>query len=67
MRDFVSRHDLPQSMIQVVDPDGTLWARFGVSYQPAWAFIDEDGTVDVHAGPLAGDPLIERVEQLLAS
>lgn len=67
MRDFVARHDLPASMNQVIDTDGRLWARFGVSYQPAWAFVDDSGRVDVHAGPLYGDALVRRVEELLAS
>lgn len=67
MRDFVARHDLPDSMPQVIDADGRLWARFGVSYQPAWAFVDDDGQVDVHAGPLYGDGLVQRVEALVAS
>lgn len=63
---FVERHGL-QAMGHVVDDDGSVWARYGVGYQPAWVFIDDDGTVDVYAGALGGDRLRERIEALLAS
>lgn len=48
----------------LVDDDGSLWQRFGVSYQPAYAFIDSDGTVDVLVGALGPEELSERAEAL---
>ena len=65
MEEFVARHGL-EGTPQAVDEDGTLWARYGVSYQPAWVFIDEDGDVEVHAGGLYGDAIGEAIEALLA-
>jgi len=49
----------------LVDADGSLWQRFGVVSQPAFAFIAPDGTVDVFAGALAADALRDRAESLV--
>lgn len=49
----------------VVDDDGSLWQRFGVVAQPAFAFIAPDGTVEVFAGALGADALRERAESLV--
>lgn len=65
MQAFVDRHGLA-GMPQAVDEDGRLWARFGVSYQPAWVFVNQDGTVRVHPGGLYGDGIGEAVDALLA-
>ncbi len=51
---FVDEHGLGE-MLHVVDEDGSLWSQYGVSYQPAWVFIDEDGTVELVAGGLYDD------------
>lgn len=51
----------------VVDESGDIWTSFEVSYQPAFAFIDDDGTVTVHVGTLGADALTERVDELVAS
>ena len=50
----------------VVDDDGTLWAQFDVLTQPAFAFIDNDGTITVHTGALGADALANQLEELLA-
>lgn len=65
MREFVARHGL-EDIPQAVDTDGTLWSRFGVSYQPAWVFIDDGGEVRVHAGALSEEGIDEAVAELLA-
>ncbi|MGV8964643.1 MAG: redoxin domain-containing protein [Cellulomonas sp.] len=49
----------------VVDDDGSLWQRFGVISQPAFAFIAPDGTVEVFAGALGADELRERAQSLV--
>ena len=51
----------------VIDDDGSLWAEFDVSSQPAFAFIDDDGTITVHNGPLGAEELTARVEELRAT
>lgn len=64
MREFVTEHDLGH-MLQAVDETGELWRMYGVGYQPAWVFINEDGEVTTHAGELAGDELRRRLDDLL--
>lgn len=63
MQEFVERHGL-EDMPQAVDEDGQLWSRFGVAYQPAWVFIDTDGSVEVVAGALAGSGLDDALGEL---
>ncbi|MGH8934231.1 MAG: hypothetical protein ACRDZO_27240 [Egibacteraceae bacterium] len=36
----------------VVDDDGSRWQRFGIIAQPAFAFIDADGSVETFRGGL---------------
>lgn len=48
----------------LVDPDGSLWQRFGVVQQPAYAFVDDTGSVEVYRGALGEDGLAERVGSL---
>jgi len=50
---------------QLVDSDGSLWKRFGVVAQPAFAFVAPDGSVKVVAGALDGDALRERAQSLV--
>jgi peroxiredoxin len=52
--EFVARHDLG-AIPHAIDDDGSLWAKYGVGYQPAWVFIAEDGTTRVVAGGLYDD------------
>ena len=49
------------------DIDGDVWEHYGISSQPAFVFINDDGTFDTRLGSLGEDGLTERVEQLLAS
>lgn len=64
MADFVSRHGL-EGMPHVVDIDGELWLRFGVTYQPWWVFVNDDGTV-IHnqLGALSDSEFADLVERL---
>jgi thiol-disulfide isomerase/thioredoxin len=50
------------SFLHLSDDDGSIWQRFGVTYQPAYAFIGTDGSTDVHVGVLRD--LAERAELL---
>ncbi len=51
----------------LVDDTGDLWARFGVVQQPAFAFIDDSGSVEVVGGRLSEDELAERLQTLSAT
>lgn len=47
----------------VVDDDGSIWTAFGVYGQPAFAFIDDTGQIEVFVGTL-GSALDDRVAAL---
>lgn len=63
MDDFVSDTGTG-SLTHVVDADGAIWRSYEVTNQPAFAFIDDDGTVDVAVGPLREAELVARMEAL---
>ena len=48
----------------VVDADGALWNRFGVVAQPAFVFVDGDGTTRSFAGSLGAEQLREILAEL---
>lgn len=60
MQDFVAEHALGK-MTHVVDADGAIWASYGISYQPAWVFIDAEGDATVAAGMLGYDGIVAGV------
>jgi hypothetical protein len=60
MRAFVARYGL-ERMTQVVDDDGSIWARFGVRAQPAWAFLPSGGEPETVYGALYDGALDERI------
>ena len=49
----------------VADVDGTIWAQFGVSAQPAFVFVDREGAATGWLGGL-GEPLLDEVAASLA-
>lgn len=53
------------AITHVVDDDGSIWAAYGVSSQPAFAFIDADGVVtDLVVGAMGEAALVEQAEAL---
>lgn len=60
MQGFVDTYHL-EGFTHLADTDAVVWARFGVTYQPAFAFIDADGEVDVVSGRLSAADLDERL------
>ncbi|HSL72822.1 MAG TPA: redoxin domain-containing protein [Ilumatobacteraceae bacterium] len=66
MTDFVSDTGTG-SLPHLADLDGQVWSAFGVFGQPAFAFIDDDGSVDVFVGGLGGEALAERIDALIAA
>lgn len=63
MRDFVQRFDLG-SFPHLADTDAAVWKRFGVTYQPAYAFISSTGDVEMETDQLGKDELLARVRAL---
>lgn len=62
MQAFVDQHNL--DFPHTVDTNGSLWARFGVTGQPAWLFIDDSGTTDLRFGSIPPDELESILEEL---
>ncbi len=50
----------------VADIDGSLWSRFGVVAQPAFAFVTPSGEVEIFTGGLGVSDLRDVANQLLA-
>jgi thiol-disulfide isomerase/thioredoxin len=55
------------SITHVADTNGAIWSAFGVYGQPAFAFIDDDGSVEVFIGGMGGDALAERIDELITT
>jgi thiol-disulfide isomerase/thioredoxin len=66
MRQFVDQYQMG-SFPQLADLDGSVWQRFGVTAQPAYAFVTASGAVDVVEGTLSEQQLIQRINQLASS
>lgn len=65
MQRFVDEYAL--AFPQAVSEDGSLWARFGVPYQPAWVFVNDDGLATVIQGALPEDELRKLLDELASS
>ena len=63
MRDFVDQYQLG-GFPHLADTDLAVWRRFGVRYQPAYAFVSATGEVEVATEPLEKDDLLARVRAL---
>lgn len=63
MRDFVTRFDLG-TFPHIADTDAAVWQRFGVTYQPAYAFVGSNGDIEVETDQLDKDELIARIGSL---
>ena len=50
----------------VIDDDGSIWTAFEVYGQPAFAFVDENGRIEVFVGTL-GSALEDRVAELAST
>lgn len=66
LQEFVDDTDT-DSLPHIVDTEGTIWSAFGVAAQPAFAFIDDSGEVEVFVGTLGAEGLTERMEALAAA
>lgn len=63
MKEFVDKFKV-EGFAELADTGGMVWAKFGVTRQPAFAFVHPDGSVDVVKGPLSEPDLTERVTAL---
>jgi len=65
MKDFVAKYDMA-GFQHIADLDASVWQRFGVSAQPAFAFIDKDGKADVVIGSPTEEDIVARIAKLTA-
>jgi thiol-disulfide isomerase/thioredoxin len=63
MQDFVDRFELG-SFPHLADVDADIWKQFGVTYQPAYAFVSSNGDVEVETNNLEDQELLDRVRAL---
>lgn len=63
MKDFVDKYGTG-FFTNIADVDGSVWQRFEVTAQPAFAFVGRDGSVEVVSGPLPESDLAAQVAQL---
>ena len=50
----------------IADESVAIWAEYGITSQPAFAFIDDSGSVETVISALGRDGLAERIDALLA-
>jgi peroxiredoxin len=48
MQEFITKHQL--TFPNIKDNDGVIFAQFEVPYQPAWVFIQQNGTSQTDVG-----------------
>ncbi|WP_207222859.1 redoxin family protein [Herbihabitans rhizosphaerae] len=63
MREFVQRFDVG-GFTHLADTESAVWKRFGVTAQPAYAFIAADGKVEVVTSQLTTDQLHDKVHKI---
>lgn len=66
MQGFVTKYQVG-SFQHLADLDASIWRRFGVTYQPAYAFVRPSGSIEVVKNQLSEAELAERLRQLTAS
>ncbi len=63
MEEFVEDTDTG-GLTHIVDDDGAIWSSYGVFAQPAFAFLDANGDVEVFVGALGEKALVEQMNAL---
>jgi thiol-disulfide isomerase/thioredoxin len=63
MQQFVAKYPVG-NFTHLADTDGSVWAKFGVTHQPAFGFIRPDGGITVVKGGLSEPDLDQRVASL---
>lgn len=66
MEKFISDYGLGD-VEHIVDGDGSLWSTFGVPYQPAFVFVNDDGEITLIQGSLGVDGILEAANSLAES
>lgn len=64
MQGFVSDTGT-ESLTHLADTEGAIYSGFGVASQTTFAFINDDGTIEIVPGPLSTDELRSRTQALV--
>ncbi|MDQ3931340.1 MAG: redoxin domain-containing protein [Actinomycetota bacterium] len=67
MRVFLALHGLEGLFPQLADVRGDLWARFGVTAQPTWIFVDDNGAMQRVYGEIGEARLHAMADRLRAT
>ena len=59
---FVDRHGL--TFINLDDTPGDVYSKYKVPYQPAWVFIDKDGTATTRVGVIGDSELSQLIQKM---
>ena len=62
MQEYVAKHQL--TFTNIKDNDGLVFAQFDVAYQPAWVFIQQDGTFETNLGAMDEVALSQKLNEL---
>ena len=62
MQEFITKHQL--TFPNVKDNYGVIFAQFEVPYQPAWVFIQQNGTAQTDVGAMDEVSLAAMLEKL---
>ena len=62
MQEFITKHQL--TFPNIKDNDGVIFAQFDVAYQPAWVFVQQDGTFETNLGAMDEVTLTAMLEKL---
>jgi len=62
MQDFIDKHQL--TFPNIKDNDGVIFAQFEVPYQPAWVFVQQNGTSQTSIGAMDEAALSAALTQL---
>lgn len=65
MRDFVNRYSL-EHIPHAQDLDGRIWERFGVFGQPAWYFIEDDGSTSRNIGSMSSSEIHDVLDLMVS-
>ncbi|MEO6712027.1 MAG: redoxin domain-containing protein [Mycobacteriales bacterium] len=55
------------ALTHVADPEGKVWRKFLVTEQPAYAFIDQSGAVEIVRGEIGPEQFDAKLKHLLAT
>jgi len=66
MREFVADTGT-DGITHLDDSSGEIWASYEIYSQPAFAFIADDGRLEVYVGSLGSDGLADIVDKLIAA